>query len=102
MLRLAYEIGRNDLGVGIPVSQDQTVCRAGDHVDADATEENTLGLGHKLITWAHKDVGFRQTEKAISHRGHTLNTTHCYDLVGAAKLGGIDDRGRNAGFGMGR
>jgi hypothetical protein len=78
--------------VGRVVGEDQAVGGPRDHVDADAAEQDALGLGDELVAGADDDIGLGQTEKAEGHGRDTLHAAHGEDLVGAADLGGVDDR----------
>ena len=96
MLGLAHEVDRDDLGVRRAVGEDQAVGRACEHVYADAAEQDALRLRHELIAGADEDVGLGQTKEAERHRRDALNAAKREDLVGAAKIGGVDDRGVDA------
>ncbi len=102
VLGLADEVPGDDVRVGGLVGEDQAVGRAGEHVDADATEQDALGLGDELVAGADQDVGLRQAEQAERHRRHALHAAEGEDLVGAAEVGRIDDGGRDADAGARR
>jgi hypothetical protein len=67
----------------------------GEHVDADAAEQDALGLGDELVARADENVGRRHVEQPEGHRGNALHTAHGEDRVGTADIGGVDD-GRDA------
>ena len=76
MFGLADEISGNHHGISRAIGKDQAVGWSGDHVDANASEQNALGFGNKLVAGANQNIGFRQTEQAIGHCRNSLHTTH--------------------------
>ena len=99
MLGLADEVGSNDFGIGVLVSEDQAVGGAGEHVDADAAEQDALGFGDELIARPDQNARGRNIEKSERHRGHALHAAHGENAVGAADVGGVEDRRMNADIG---
>jgi hypothetical protein len=51
------------IGSAVLVGQDQAVGGPGEHVDADAAEQDALGFGHELVAGADEDVGLGQPNR---------------------------------------
>ena len=51
MLRLADQIVGDDIGIGRAVGDDQDLGRAGEQIDTDAPEQQTLRLGDVATIW---------------------------------------------------
>ncbi len=96
MFSLAHEINGHDFGVGVAVCKDQAVGWPGKHVDADLTEQDTLGLGDVLIARTDKNVSFGQAEQAVSHARHTLDATERKQCMCAGDVRGVNDGWRDA------
>jgi hypothetical protein len=64
---------------------------AREHVDADAAEQDTLGLGDELVAGADENAGRRHIKQTEGHRGHALYSAHGENGVGTADIGGIEN-----------
>ncbi len=93
MLGLTYEVGGDDMRVSPPVSKDQAISRACDHVDANTSIKGALGFCHKLVAGSDNDVGLGLIEQPKRHRGNALNPADGQDLVSATRVGRIDNGG---------
>ena len=96
MLGLADQIGGDDLGIGGAIGDDQDLGWSGKQVDADAAEQHALGLGDEPIAGAGKDVRLFSREQAEGHGGYSLDAAERQDMVGAAKIHGVEDGRMNA------
>ena len=87
VLGLRQEVGGDPIGVAGLVGEDQHLGRAGDHVDADLAEDETLGRRHIGVA-GPDDLGDRLDRLgAVGERGHGLRAADAIDLVDAGELG---------------
>ena len=87
VLGLRQQIGGDPVGVARLVGEDQHLGGAGDHVDADLAEHQTLGRRHIGVA-GPDDLGDRRNGLgAVGERGHRLRAADAIDLVDAGELG---------------
>ena len=88
MLRLGQQVGRDPVGIGILVGDDQHLGRPGDHVDADLTEDPALGRGHVSVARPDDLGDGRDRRRAVGERGDGLRPADPEDLVDAREARG--------------
>lgn len=96
MFRLSDKVGGDDVGVGGVVGDDGNFGGAGEQVDADPPEQQALGLGDEAVARADQDIRRMAAEQSEGHGRDALHAAQRQDRIGAAKVGGIEDRRRHA------
>ena len=72
MLCLTHQIVGNNPGVCSVVSNDADFSWTCDLVNSHPAKQLSLGLGHKLVAWAHYDISLSPSEQSEGESGNTL------------------------------
>ena len=102
MLCLAHEVCCNKERVGIRIGQNEAVRGAGNHVDANATKEDALGLCHELVARTHQNIRRWKPKETKSHGCDALHAAHGENFVSSTKICSINDGRVDPDFRTGR
>ena len=86
VLGLAEQVDGHGERVGVLVRDDEGLGRSREQVDADLTEELTLGFGHVGVARAGEHVDAVDGLRAESQSGDGLYPSHHEDLVGLRQV----------------
>lgn len=95
MLGLGQQVDCDHERVRVLVRDHQDLGGPGEQVDADLTEQLTLGLGHVRVAGPRQHRHTSDRLGAHCHRRDGLDAAQQVDLVGARQVHGRDRRGRD-------
>ena len=102
MLCLAGQVSRHHMGICRFVRNDGGLGWARHHIDADAAEQRSFGLGHEAVARSDDHIGRLGRIQAEGHGRNALHAAQGQHGVGPTQLHGVQDSGVHASLFMGR